>query len=146
MSDSRLEKMRQFVASYPDFDVLGSLSIDYTDRVPANAGLFPSGMVEISRTSDILGRATVENQLNFALYAVLEKSAGEDVGATYNAEWLAEFQEWVQEQSVTHQAPAFGDRPNTESIRAENGAIYAADSEGTAMYVVQINVRFTKVY
>lgn len=144
--DSRLETMRRFVSSYPDFDILGALNIDYTDRVPASAGLFPSGMVEISRVRDILGRTTVENQLNFALYAVLEKAAGEDVGATYNAEWLADFQSWVQEQSVSGSAPTFGDRPLAESIRAENGAIFAADGEGTAMYVVQISVRFIETY
>lgn len=138
--------MRDFVASFPDFDILGTLNIDYTDRIPNSAGLFPSGQVEISRKKDIMGNATVENQLNFALYTVLEKSPNEDVGATANAEWLADFQSWVQEQSVTGNAPAFGDRPRNETIRAENGAIFAADSEGTAMYVVQISVRFIKEY
>lgn len=66
-----LEKMRAFVASYPDADILSTLQIDYTDQVPEMAGIFPQGLVETSRRTDILGNTTVGNQLNFALYTVL---------------------------------------------------------------------------
>jgi hypothetical protein len=83
-----LEKMRAFVASYPDHDILARLDVDYTDKVPNAAGLFPSGLVEVRRTRDILGDVTVENQLNFALYTTLEKF--ED--GTDNAEWQLAFQ------------------------------------------------------
>lgn len=151
MADTALEKMRGFVESYPGADILGELSIDYTDRIPNNFGMFPSGLVELARRRDILGNVTAENQYNFALYAVFEKSADEDGGATLNAEWLMGFQEWVQEQSVLHAkgsgvAPTFGDVPRTEIITAQNGEIYSADEEGTAMYVIQISATFTRKY
>ena len=139
-----LEKMRAFVESFPDADVFDSLFIDYTDNVPNSGGLFPSGLVEVSRRRDITGNTTVENQYNFALYTVLEKSPDEDGGATYNAEWQMAFQEWVQEQSARGTAPTFGDEPRTERITAQNGAIYSADEEGVAMYVIQLSVTFTK--
>jgi hypothetical protein len=29
-----LEKMRAFIATFPDWDVLSQLTIDYTDKVP----------------------------------------------------------------------------------------------------------------
>jgi hypothetical protein len=141
-----LEKMRAFVASYPDADILSTLQIDYTDQVPEMAGIFPQGLVETSRRTDILGNATVTNQLNFALYTVLSKAPGEDAGATYNAEWVMAFQEWVQEQSVLHLAPAFGDVPHTERVEAKNGEIYSADQEGVAIYAIQISVTYTKTY
>lgn len=149
MPDTALEKMRGFVESYPDADILGSLSIDYTDNIPNNGGLFPSGLVELSRRRDILprelgGRTTVVNQYNFALYAVFEKAAEEDVGATLNAEWLMGFQQWVQAQSIAGNAPVFGDEPRMEQITAQNGTIYSADEEGTAMYVIQISATFEK--
>lgn len=143
---SALEKMRAFVASYPDADVLGALAIDYTDAVPFCAGLFPSGLVEVSRARDILGNVTVSNQYNFALYAVMEKSPNEDAGATYNAEWLMGFQEWVQGQSATGNAPVFGDVPQSESVTAQNGAIYSAEDEGVAVYAIQISASFIKRY
>lgn len=143
-NDNALAKMRDFIATFPDWDILSQLSIDYTDKVPDCAGLFPGGLVEINRNMDIVGDVTVDNQYNFALYANLAKSPDEDSGATINADWLMAFQEWIQEQSVTGQAPTFGDEPRKEVVTAQNGAIYSTDDEGTALYVVQISVTFTK--
>lgn len=141
-----LEKMRAFVGSYPDADVLGTLSIDYTDNVPNNGGLFPGGLVEVSRAKDLLGNVYVTNQYNFALYAVFEKSPDEDFGATANAEWLMGFQQWVQEQSALRLAPTFGDNPRIEQITAQNGTLFTAEGEGTAMYVIQLSVVYEKHY
>lgn len=143
---SALEIMRDFVSQYPDFDILSSFQIDFTDSVPDNGGLFPSGIVEVSRVKDITGGALVENQYNFALYAMLTKAPNDDTGSTYNAEWLLGFQEWIQEQSVRGLAPTFGDYPHRETITAQNGTLYSAEGEGTALYVIQLSVRFFKEY
>ncbi len=142
-----LEKMRAFVALYPDFDILGGFTVDYTDKVPDCAGLFPGGLVETRRRADILGEhVEVDNQLNFALYTRLAKDATDDEGAAANAEWQIGFQEWVQAMSATGQAPAFGDYPRSERIAAQNGAVYSADEEGTALYAIQLSVNYTKRY
>lgn len=145
-ADTALEAMRAFVGRFPYAELFGDLSIDYADRIPDTAGLFPSGLVEVRRTRDVLGNATVESQYNFALYTVMSKAPGDDAGATLNAEWVQAFQEWVQEQSVAGQAPAFGDDPRRERITAQNGAIYSADDEGVAVYAIQITVSFTRHY
>lgn len=139
-----LEKIRDWIAAYPDFDILSAFRVDYTDQIPANGGIFPSGLVEVSRTQDILGNVEVENQYNFGLYYVFVKAPGDDVGATVNADWIMGFQEWVQEQSVTGRAPTFGDDPKFEQIKAQNGVLYEADEEGTATYMVQLSVLFKK--
>ena len=141
-----LETIRAWIAEYPDFDILSAFQVDYTDQIPANGGIFPSGLVEVRRTEDILGNATVENQYNFGLYYVFVKAPGDDTGATVNADWIMGFQEWVQEQSVTGKAPVFGDEPRTEQIKAQNGVLYEADEEGTATYMVQLSVLFKKKY
>ena len=57
-----------------------------------------------------------------------------------------DFQEWVQEQSVTGAAPVFGDVPRDERIKAQNGVLYAADDEGLATYMVQLSVQFKKKF
>jgi lysophospholipid acyltransferase (LPLAT)-like uncharacterized protein len=57
-----------------------------------------------------------------------------------------DFQRWVNEQSILHLAPTFGDVPKTENIKAQNGAVAAADNEGVAIYIVQLSVNFTKIY
>lgn len=141
-----LEKIRDFVKSYPGSDIFRQFHIDYTDQIPFNGGVFPSGLVEISRTRDIMGNVTTVNQYNFGLYYVFEKSPGDDIGASENADWVMDFQEWVQKQSVLSACPVFGDYPKRETIAAQNGVLYDADKEGTAVYMVQLTVQFIKKY
>ena len=141
-----LETLKNWLKTYPGHDILGEFQVDYTDQVPANGGVFPSGLEEISRRSDILGNTTVENQYNFGLYYVFAKAPGDDAGATINADWIMDFQEWAQEQSCTGAAPVFGDVPNQERIAAQNGVLYEATDEGLATYMVQLSVRFIKKF
>ena len=144
MSD--LEKVRSWLRSYPKIDRLQGLGVDYYSAQPNNGSIDPSGLVEISRTTDIIGNTTVKNQYNFALYFVLAKSPEDDVGATENADWLLDLQKWIQEQSIRKQAPIFGDDPETETISAQNGKVDAADEEGTGVYSIQLSINFTKIY
>lgn len=139
-----LEKIREFIQKYPNHDLIRDFHVDYTDKIPFNGGVFPSGLVEVSRRRDIVGNTTVTNQYNFGLYYVFGKDPGDDAGAIQNADWVMDFQEWVQAQSCMRTAPTFGDEPWRESITAQNGILYEADEEGTAMYMVQLAVRFTK--
>ena len=141
-----LEKIRDWLADYPGYNILEHFRVDYTDQIPANGAIFPSGLVEVERRSDIMGNATVTNQYNFGLYYVFEKAPGDDAGATINADWIMDFQEWVQEQSVTGAAPVFGDVPRDERIKAQNGVLYDADVEGLATYMVQLSVQFKKKF
>ena len=144
MSD--LEKIRKWVDTYPGANRMRDMKIDYFSQNPDNGSIDPSGLIEVSRSEDILGNITVENQYNFALYFVFLKSPDDDKGATDNAAWLMDFQRWVQEQSVRKQIPVFGDDPARESARAQNGALYAADEEGTGIYTVQLSFNFIKIY
>lgn len=141
-----LEKMREFVKSYPGADIFRDFQVDYTDQIPANGGIFPSGLVEINRKEDVLGNTTVTNQYNFGLYYVFAKVPGDDTGAAINADWVMGFQEWVQERSASGLAPVFGDVPREERIMAQNGVLYDADEEGTATYMVQLSVQFVKEF
>lgn len=141
-----LEQIRGFIQSYPGADILRDFQVDFTDQIPSNGGIFPSGLVEIGRKTDLLGNTTVSNQYNFGLYYVFEKAPGDDAGAKVNADWLMDFQEWVQRQSVTGAAPVFGDVPMQERITAQNGVLYDAGDEGLATYMVQLSVRFVKYF
>lgn len=144
MSD--LEKIKTWIATFPGYDILGSFDVDYTDKIPSSGGIFPSGLMEIFRKTDIFGDVTVRNQYNFGLYYVFLKDPGDTTGAQINADWIMEFQLWAQEQSIRHLAPTFGDEPHTERIQAQNGVLYAADEEGTATYMVQLSVEFIKYF
>lgn len=144
MSD--LERIREWISNYPGMDRLQAVWIDYYTASPDNGSIAPAGLIEISRNEDILGNTAVENQYNFGLYYVLTKAAEDDEGAITNAEWIMGLQQWVQEQSVRRLAPTFGDEPTTERIQAQNGALYTADEEGIATYIVQLTINFKRIY
>lgn len=143
---SALNKIREWLATFPGNNRLESLQVDYIPAEPGNGSIAPSGLVEIARKPDILGNITVENQYNFGLYYVFAKSTDDDKGSTDNADWLMNLQEWVQEQSLIGKAPRFGDEPLTEQIQAQNGSIFGANEEGTAIYMVQLSINFIKIY
>ena len=140
-----LEKIRAWLSTYPG-TIPMQLQVDYAAPDPNKGSIDPSGLIEVSRTEDILGNITVENQLNFTLYFVFLKAPGDDAGATENADMLLHFQRWVQEQSIRKLVPVFGDDPKTETVKAQNGSIYSAAEDGTAMYTVQLAVNFIKKY
>ena len=143
---SALDKVRRWLAAFPGNKRLRSLQVDYYTDEPGNGSIAPAGLVEISRSVDIIGNTQVNNQYNFALYYTFTKETTEDEGAQENAEWLLELQEWIQEQSILGLAPVFGDEPAVETIKAQNGSIYDATEEGVATYSVQLSVEFIKNY
>ena len=141
-----LETVKKWLSTFPQFGVLSEFQVDYTDKIPGTGGILPDGLVEVSRKRDIVGNTTVTNQYNFGLYYVFEKAPNDDVGASKNADWIVDLQEWVQKQSVTGAAPVFGDDPREERITAQNGTLLQTDEEGTGVYVVQLSVRFIKKF
>lgn len=143
---SALNKIREWLKTFPRIKRIQDMRVDYYSQQPDNGSIDPSGVQVVTEKEDILGNKTVEYQYNFGLYFVLAKDPGNDEVATENADWVMEFQEWVNEQSLLHLAPTFGDLPRTESMKAQNGAVSAASNEGTAIYMVQLSVNFTKIY
>ena len=138
-----LQKLKNWLATYPGADLMGTLQVDYTDRLPGSFGVFPAGLIENSREENIWGDVTVNNTYNFALYAVFEKSPGDDVAALANADWVMDLQKWVQAQSISRKAPTFGNiDQNRETISAQNGALLEADGEGAALYLIQLAANF----
>lgn len=145
---TEIDKIRDWLKTSPQWDeYMSQFNVDFTDAIPNNGGIFPSGLVELDRNTDIFGNTTVHNQYNFAIYCVLVKPEYDDMIALNNADWVMDFQNWVQEQSITHVAPTFGDDPRKETIKAQNGVMYSPSEDGTtAMYMIQLSVEFIKTY
>ena len=144
---STLDKIRNWLLTYPQIGQIQGLNVDYYSEKPDNSSITPSGLVENSRKEDVLGNITVHNQYNFVLYFVMAKAMDDDAGATENADWLIAFQEWVQEQSVLRKVPIFGDDPNTETIKAQNGTNDGISQDGTTgLYTVLLSIDFIKKY
>lgn len=137
-----LEKLRQWVQTFPQWEEGNLLYCDYTGAVPGNTGLFPLGMEELYRKTDILGNTTARCRYRFSLYRV---TTGQEDNAV-NAAWLMAFQRWVQSQSAQGLAPAFGDEPARERIRAEKGRLKETSQTGTGLYTVELIAEFVKIY
>lgn len=141
-----LDTIREWLNKYTGFDRLQDLRVDYYSQQPDNGSIDPSGVQIVSMKEDILGNKTVEMQYNFGVYFVLAKDPCDEGTAVDNAAWVMDFQRWVNEQSILRLAPTFGDVPKTEVIKAQNGAVAAADNEGVAIYMVQLSVNLTKIF
>ena len=84
-----LEKLRQFLLGFPG---LKELSADFTQDGPGNSGLFPAGLKEVDKRTDLLGNTQVTYECLFTLYKRLEP--GQD-----SAQWLLDFQNWLAERT-----------------------------------------------
>ena len=136
-----LENIRAWLDTYPGMAQLQSLRIDYYNPRGDNS-ITPAGLAEVSRREDLCGNITVENRYSFGLYYTL----AQETDALTNAQWILDFQKWVQQQDLEHLAPTFGDSPLSERISAGNGALYATDSSGTVTYLLLLTVDFKKLY
>lgn len=144
MSD--LDRIKDWLCTYSDYQRLQGLTVDYPSPKPETGNIAPSGLVEVSRTEDVWGNVTAQNQYVFGIYFVLTKPSADDTAATENAAWVLNFQQWVQEQSVRRLAPTFGDEPETERVSAHSGVLYAENDNGTATYRVLLTANFKKIY
>lgn len=145
--ESVLARLREWLATYPGYDLRGNMMVDWLDKLPGSKSLRPGGLVEVSRAEDILGNVTISNQYNFGLYIAVEKAPGDGEGAAYNASWVLDFQRWVQAQSVAHLAPVFGNIDQLqETVKAQNGELYDTSEEGIGLYVIALSVSFKERY
>lgn len=136
-----IQTIKDWIATFPGYEKLGDMQVDFLAPLPGSNSIAPSGLVEVSRTEDIMGNYTVQNQYNFSLFFVFYRPEGGEETED-NAEWVLNFQEWVQEQDIRGKTPTFGNR--TISTVAQNGMLYTADEEGTGVYMVQLSVNYEK--
>lgn len=142
-----LEEIREWLETCPGMENLSDFWIDDTAEVPDHGGIFPLGLTELERKEDILGNVEVLNQYQFQLYYVLLKPQGDDPSALSNAEWLMDFQDWVQKQSASGLVPLPGGADVYEgSAKAEKGTLHRNGEDGAATYTVVLTIKYKKGY
>lgn len=132
-----LQTVQDWLRTFPLWE--GTLTVDFTDDVPGNTGLYPRGLQELSRREDVLGGQKVRLQYAF----VLRRAAG---SGEANARWLLAFQEWVARQDRLGLAPQFGDEPRNQRIRAFQGRLQTHRQVGCSHHTVMLTVEFTKIF
>ena len=136
-----LTKIRNWLLTFPLWNAEWTLYTDYTDGMPGNGGLYPSGAQELGRVEDVAGNVTVRCRYRFCLYRVADQQDMQE-----NANWLLAFQQWVQQQSATGAAPRLGDDPKRERIWAEKGKLLQVNQAGTGKYAVSLIADFVKQF
>jgi len=58
---SDLEKIKNWLSTYSDYQRLQGLTVDYLSPDPETGNIVPSGLLEVNRTEDVWGNVTVEN-------------------------------------------------------------------------------------
>lgn len=145
MSKSKLQILRDFIASYPNIDRFGEAHIDWSDAEAGNYGIMPTGESVIRREEDILGNTVLYKQYNLSLYAV--NFTVNDIIRLETTGWLEDFTEWIEKQSALGLAPKLGDNPDEEYITAQNGMLFEMSENGrTGRYQIQIQCYYEKHY
>ncbi|MBQ8881156.1 MAG: hypothetical protein IJ030_03150 [Oscillospiraceae bacterium] len=128
-----LEKLRQFLLGFPGWDE--ALSADFTQDGPGCSGLYPAGVEEIARRTDLLGNTQVDYKCQFTLYKRMRP--GQD-----SARWLLDFQNWLMENKK--RIPQFGD--GSATVQVGKAKAQEASRLGTGLCTVSLAVCFTKEY
>ena len=132
------------VCPYLD-DFSGGQHIDWIGPTAGNYGIAPVGCSVIEETYDIQENCCLVKQYNAVLYA--RNWTVDDVVRLENADFLDNFQRWVEEQQHMGLTPKFGDNPDDEVISAENGMLFELAEDGqTGIYQIQLSVTYEKYY
>ena len=135
-----LEKLRQWLQTFPQWE--DEIFVDFSSDAPGNAGIFPAGVEEIARRADLLGNLQLDCRYRFTIQ---RKIVGQKDGGA-NAQWLADFQNWVLAQDAAGLGPQFGDVQGKTRIQAKNGGLHAVSASGIATYTVTLIADFVKNY
>ena len=133
-----LEKLYHWLRQYPDWG--GFLQIDRLEDNSDGIGIFPRGLEEISRQEDVQGNLRIACRYRFELIRRVHHMAD----SRENTQWLLDFQNWVQQQSVAGEAPCFGDVPAAEKLQAQKGTMQKHGITDT--FTVTLIADFMKVY
>lgn len=140
---SRIDKMKEFIATCPFMDKFAEQHIDWTEAEPGNYGIAPTGESIIRTERDVLGSKKILKQSNFSLYA--RCFTIDDIARLETIGFLENFADWIEEQSEKGLAPQFGDDPEEEEMTAQNGMLFKMSENGqSGLYQIQIQCFYVK--
>ena len=111
---------------------------DGTGEKPSSYSLAPSGNGRITR--DITGNTTYAN--NYVFYA--REPAADEVDRRSNYDFLEGLTRWIEDKSDANDMPELGGDYKVEELTVTNAMLFDIDENGTGLYQVQIQIRFTK--
>lgn len=139
-----IEVVKETLQQFPKISqVCNDIHIDFTDDIPTNYGLSPTGDTLIKE--DILGNQT--RQHTFILYAVFQSQSDYDRMA--NSGTLLELQHWLENKADNQKITVtVGDKELTgelKKITCANGMLYAIPDDNLnsgVLYQLQITAQY----
>lgn len=130
-----LEKLRQFLLGFSGWDE--APSADYGEDGPGQTGLFPGSWEAVTRRKDLAGNTQTEYLARFTLRRRLQP--GQD-----GAQWLLDFEKWLQARETAGAIPQFGDVPAAEKLRIHKGEFKQIPRLGAGLCTVTLIAEFVK--
>ena len=128
-----MEEVKIWLESFPGWGQT-QLYLDMLPAKPGSAGLFPKGDTLLEIKEDLLGNVRCRCARQFQLLITVCDCA---------ADWMAQFQHWVAQQSFLGLGPQFGEE---QTLRAEKGQLKERTAAGSAVYTVTLTAEFVKKF
>jgi hypothetical protein len=93
----------------------------------------------VAQRKDLAGNVRAEYLARFTLLRRLQP--GQD-----GAQWLLEFENWLQERQLADRTPQFGDVPSGEKLRLQKGECKRIPRLGAGLCTVILAAEFEKTY
>ena len=114
---------------------------------PVGSALDYTGSVQITPLNDVIGGypVEVERQANFELW--LLRKSNHEVLREEIANFLYNFEQWVEFCQAYEQTPKISEIPHEEIMWADNGVYFAEwDGKQTSLYLIQLHIRYKNEY
>jgi len=151
-----IERMGQFVASYPHYEEFGIVGpkglvpdiniADFESGIKtAQLVIDYSGSTRISKTQDVLGYRGEVRQANFTM--LLLRDAGDKELRIDTTDFLHDFEHWISYKNSRRDTPPIGDDPYSEDMWADNGNFYSRwDNRKASVYSILLHKTYQLVY
>ena len=138
---TELKQLLSWLKTYPGW-AEEIIHTDYMDGTAGCVAIYPKGVEILSSQEDLLGNAAVKYRCRY----ILRRQVAGPESNEKNAQWMMDFQQWVQQQNEMGLTPRFGDVHIAESIQAEKGALKERSGNGLAVYEVTLTAQYVRTY
>lgn len=139
-----IEMVKELVTACPQVSVLANeVHVDYTEDVPANFGIYPTGDQLLKE--DIIGNQN--RQHNFVLYAIFQSFS--DYERLANSTFLLDLAYWLERAAKNQELEVTIDERivtgNLTKLSSANGMLYGYQEgtlSGPVTYQIQIYAQY----
>ena len=137
---SIIKCLQDYLVTFDDMQLrnLNEVLTDIVDDRQGSYALAPVGNNQV--LEDIIGNKTYVN--SYVFYA--KEAAANEIDRQENYDFLDAFQEWLDDQQEAGNLPTLPGRYKADSLSVANALMMDIEEDGTGLYQLQIQLRFSK--